>query len=300
MLHTSRRLFAAAVVVLTTVTAGGVAYVISQNLPPTYTARAQLLAGQALDTLAPEYEQLLAAPLVAQMYAQLATGRPLIDTVLQDLGLETDAEDLSERVRAETSGESALVTIEVSDRDPERASAIANQIAAELTSLGPDPDPDAVERIEAVERDLAAIGLEIERVESAAAELAAQPVSSPEDVQQLELLQQRAADLRLQRAALTLDLSAEATGPPIQVVSPSIPPDAPSGPRPLLNAALAGGVGFMLVTLLMFLPGWLSPPAREVFVTEPVVHAPAPAPATARASARAKQRARSTRAARAR
>ena len=82
-----------------------------------------------------------------------------------------------------------------------------------------------------------------------------------------------AADLRLQRAALALNLSAEAIGPQIQVVSPSIPPTASDAPRPLLNAALAGGVSFMLSTLLVFLPVWLNKPPTEVIGAEPPLSA---------------------------
>ncbi|MBA2634691.1 MAG: hypothetical protein H0U86_17130 [Chloroflexi bacterium] len=113
---------AISVIVLAAIMAAAVGYVVSARLPKTYEARVQLVAGQVLDAVDPDYTQLLAWPLMAQMYAQLATARPVLETVIEDLGLSTNADGLRRRVRAETSQESVLLTLEVEDGDPQQAS----------------------------------------------------------------------------------------------------------------------------------------------------------------------------------
>ncbi len=243
------------VIVLATIMAGALGYIVSASLPKTYEARVQLVAGQVLDAVDPDYTQLLAWPLMAQMYAQLATAHPVLEAVIQDLGLSTSADELGGRVRAETSQESVLLTLEVDDGDREQAAAIANGIAEALESLGPTESQVTLERRRAIDTDLAAISAEVDRLVEASIAVNELPSLSPEGVAQLEQLHTRIADLRLERAAIWLQLNEEIPSSPVQIISRATPPSEATGPLPLLNAALASIVGLVLSALTLFFLG---------------------------------------------
>jgi capsular exopolysaccharide synthesis family protein len=73
-------------------------------------------------------------------YAQLITGPDLTSSVVEQLDLPFDAEDLADRIEAEAVAETVLIDVRVTDESPERALAIARTVAAEL--------PPAVARLE--------------------------------------------------------------------------------------------------------------------------------------------------------
>ncbi len=80
------------------------------------------------------------------------------------------------------------------------------------------------------------------------------PKLSPEGSAQLEQLYTRVADLRLERAAIWLQLTEEIPNSPIQTISRATPPSEATGPLPLLNATLASIVGLIMSSLtLLFL-----------------------------------------------
>ena len=68
--------------------AAGAAFVVSGQLPKTYEAKATLIVGQALSAANPDYTQLLVSQRLSTTYATVATKRPILDSVIKQLGLD--------------------------------------------------------------------------------------------------------------------------------------------------------------------------------------------------------------------
>src|SRR6478672_645179 len=83
---------------------GAVAALVSMRLPKTYEAGTTLLIGRSSTGSDPGYDDLLAAQLLAQTYAELATTRPILAAVASRLRLEQTPEELARSIRAEAAG----------------------------------------------------------------------------------------------------------------------------------------------------------------------------------------------------
>lgn len=118
--------------------------------PRTYEARAALLvgAGPFADDQRFQDPRLLAG--IAELYALLATSRPVLQQTIQTLDLDLSTADLSARVRAETVIGSPFFAVSISDTDPKRAASIANQIGTILAgaSGGASAGPHALQIVE--------------------------------------------------------------------------------------------------------------------------------------------------------
>jgi capsular polysaccharide biosynthesis protein len=69
-------------------------------------------------------------------FTQLANSRTLAAKVVTALGLPYSADELRDKIRAETPLNTDLIAIRVEDPDPEQAQRIADAIAAELVKAG--------------------------------------------------------------------------------------------------------------------------------------------------------------------
>ena len=117
--------------------AGGAAFLVSNSLQKMYEGKVTLIVGQSLQSVSPDYNQLLASQRLSQTYADLVTTSPLLSRVIIQQGLDTTPDELRKLVRAEAPRDSTLLTISVTDPDPVRVAAIANSIANELIAASP-------------------------------------------------------------------------------------------------------------------------------------------------------------------
>ncbi len=77
-------------------------------------------------------------------YMEVISGRPVLDQVIENLGLDEDYESLSERVTLENPSDSRIMEITVTDESPVQAKLIADEIAevsAAYISEKMDQDP---------------------------------------------------------------------------------------------------------------------------------------------------------------
>jgi len=125
-----------------------IAFLFGSRLPATYESTATLLVGHPFransDTLA-------ANRLQAQTYADLAILRPSLQKVVDAVGVQKTPEDLAGQVIVRASRISSLLTVTVSDTNPDTAAAIANAVADELIALSRDrtiPRPTNVPVVE--------------------------------------------------------------------------------------------------------------------------------------------------------
>ena len=240
-----------AIVVTSTLVAGAVALVVSVNLPRTYEAEATILVASASGQNGVEYTDLLAASILAETYAELATTRPLLERAIARLGLTITPGELQQQVRVISARELPTFSIIVEADAADRAAAIANALAAEVLLIAPTQDPRIAEgrrsilaELEKLNAEIATIGLQLD-------ELAAIESPTQGETDTASRLRDRLDEVRIAQATLLGEAVAPA-GEPFQVIEPAVPPDRPASPLVTLNTTIASVIGFVFGIVAAF------------------------------------------------
>jgi polysaccharide biosynthesis transport protein len=106
-------------------------YLVASMMPPTYESQVELLVGPMNTDL----ETLRASGQLAGTYADVITSQPVLGATIAELGVTTPPAELLETVKATSNETTRLLTITVRDGDPQRAAAIANSLAGQLSRL---------------------------------------------------------------------------------------------------------------------------------------------------------------------
>ena len=216
--------------------AGVVANVVASRMQPTYLAQARLLVGP----INGDKDTLLASGQLARTYAELATSRPVLESVITSSGVPTTVRRLTEEVTTTSNDVNRIVTISVENAEPAIAATLANAIAERLRELSTaTPEQDAA-ALDALRRQ---------------PEIAALAARTRADVQ-------AAAERVLQQDAGR-----------IEIVEPAARPTDSSGPRVGLLTMLAALAGLILAAIAVYLRAAAIGPAadREGLVLPPGV-----------------------------
>jgi len=116
--------------------AGVAAFAAAGLVAPTFESQATLLVGQSSGAPPVVYEDLLAAQILANTYAELSTTTPVLAAARDEANLSIPIEDLRAQVRAEGSRNSPLIVITTTFTDPDEAARAANAIAEETAAIG--------------------------------------------------------------------------------------------------------------------------------------------------------------------
>lgn len=138
-------------IVLGTMLAGGVAYGVSSQLPPVYSASTSLLirTSSAGDE---DYATVLVNQYLAATYRELLTKRPIIEEASLNLGLAPSTiRELSSRVTVWVVPDTSLIRLAVEDNDPRLAMELANEIVSVFVQAQRESDPGHGEGIFVVE-----------------------------------------------------------------------------------------------------------------------------------------------------
>ena len=127
---------------------------------------------------------------------KLATTRPLLVAVIDQLHLSDTPDQLARRITAASAVNTTLLTITAADPSPANAAAIANALAAELIKASPDLQGQEADIHAFVTQDLKATQAQIETTQAQVNQLEAQPTRTAEEEAQLNLLQNRLTTLR--------------------------------------------------------------------------------------------------------
>ncbi len=159
-----------------------VSYQWTARRPPLYQARATLMVGTSLRTLNPDPWQMNLSTTLAGAYAELAKQGPVLEAVIERLGLPRTPEQLAVQVDTRIYSGAQLLEIRVTDTDPQVAALIANAMADELIRRSPasgasDPEQqvfirsqmaDLQDKIEAVSREIERLTAQMATLTSAA------------------------------------------------------------------------------------------------------------------------------------
>ena len=210
-----------------------------------YEAKATLIVGQALQVLNPDVNQLNVSQRLSTTYATIATKRPALQAVIEQLHLDQTPEQLVKHVFADAPTDSTLLTITADDPDPGRARDIANTLANLLIESSPAIQGVQSDLQASIQAQLKATLEQINDTQAQVERLGALASPSPGQVATLESLQGRLVTLRSTYAAL-LSASAQSASNLLTIVEPAIAPDTPISPRTVLNTLLAAVVGLLL------------------------------------------------------
>lgn len=144
------------------------AYLLSRRATPVYESSVSLLINQAPSTsFTPTYNDVLKGEHLAKTYAELMDKRPVLDPVIQQLGLATDANALADRVRVAAVRDTLLIVVSVEDEDPARAAMVANTIADVFVQQNRDLQAERYTALnEGLQRELAGEQAEIDRLQT--------------------------------------------------------------------------------------------------------------------------------------
>ncbi|MEM7117141.1 MAG: polysaccharide biosynthesis tyrosine autokinase [Chloroflexota bacterium] len=230
-------------------TAAGVTYWIGQNQPTFYEAKARLVVGPGIDSLNPDSSDLRTGGQLMQTYAELATTRPVMETIITDLGLTTLPDILARGIEVRATAETQFLDISVQDASAEQAAAIANAVARSLVRMSPsgNNDSEAVQLRERMRGQAASIEGNIAEIESRIVQLE-QQLQVTEDLQVRNLVLEQLSQERSRLAnanqtlGLLFDSLQKSTTNQVRIVESAILGDAIASQLPLqvLLGALAG------------------------------------------------------------
>lgn len=112
--------------ILLTILAGGVAFFISTTQSPVYEASATMLIDEPRS--ASDVSNVLANERLALTYSKLMVQQPVMEGVINELGLILSADQLEENIQVDVVPDTQLLEVSVEDNDPVRAALIANTI----------------------------------------------------------------------------------------------------------------------------------------------------------------------------
>ena len=249
--------------------AAGAAFAFSSMQQKVYQAKATLIVGQSLSAVNPDYNQLMVSQRLSTTYAAVATKRPILDSVIKELGLTQTSDELAFRVWADAPTDSTLLNLTAQDSDPARAAAIANAMAEQLIAASPAIQGRQTDLQKSIDADLKATQDQINAIQAQMESLAGLASPKPADLATLETLQSRLITLRSTYAAL-LSNSVGNSSNLLEVVEPAVAPTSPVSPKPLLYTLLAAVAGLLLAAGVVAVVEYLDDTVKDADTVQEV------------------------------
>ncbi len=263
-------------IILATTLAAGSSLIASMLAVPIYRTTTTLMISQVIDNPNPNSGDIFASQQLAQTYVQLATKEPILQATVTALGLGQSMGwgDLRGQVSAFPIQGTQLMGISVIDTIPERAKAIADEIARQLILQSPTtPSPEEQARLAFIQSQLPELETKIRNGNARVQELdaliaGATSARQIQDAQaQQSVLQSQINEWQSTYSQLLASLQSGRLNY-ITVIEPAVVPDArfPVSPRTTLNVTLAIAIGLSLsigaVLLLEYLDDTVRSPAE--------------------------------------
>ena len=255
------------------VVAAGSSYIGTREMPRIYQATTTVMVGQTLQETNPTSNDLYISQQLAQTYAQMVVRQPILHGAAQALGLKyiPSAGNISTRLVAGTQ----LLEIGVRDTIPERAKALADEIANQLILKSPTGREES-ERQTFVQQRLAGLEANIQQTEESIAEEQAklEAANSARAIQQhqanIAALEQRLSTYESTYASLLMSVQGGTNY--ISIIEPATLPYRPISPNVpqtvLLAAAIGLGLAVCGAVLIEFIDDTLKSPDEATRITQ--------------------------------
>lgn len=265
----SRRWMIILAVVVTTV----VAVVVSTMQTPMYESEARVLIterdpGQSIAGV--EGGEFSSQPeRNLQIQVELMRGHPMLQATIDALELDMTPEELEEKIDVSAVGQTSIVSIKVTDEDPERAALIANTLAESYVTWSRDYYRGSIRSaISQVEKRLEEASKKVE-------EISERIEDEGEDAKLLsELDIAKANYTALAEQLENLKVSEQLETGSGHIVGQALPADEPSSPKPLRNGALGAVVGLVFGLGMAFLSEYLDTTLRSTEDVQAVYEVP--------------------------
>ena len=254
--------------ILGSLLAAGVGYVVSRSLPPVYQATATLMVVQVQpdNPLVADYSE--DTERLVRAYTDLMKAKPVLETAARSIGLSMGFDDLTQVVNVRRAREAPLLQITVDLSDPvlarDLADAVATTFIAQTSTAQQGRFLAARDKLSA---QLAELGGELEQRVSLLNSYRTQvgAASQPDPQQQAEIvrLDREVAELQqtyaiVQRSYEDLRLSEARSLSGLLLVERAELPTSPARPRVLLNTLLAALAGLLLALASIVLKHYLN------------------------------------------
>lgn len=235
----------AILIVAVTLASALASYGISQVITPVYQASGTLLVLAAPQQQGQASGVNLSAGQVTSTYAALITARPLIQRVINEVGIAATPQELVKRISATPDRDAEIIQVEGHDTDAKRAAEIVNTLMTDFVADVSDKNQRRIDKAGS------AIKQQINQIEQDLSDYQQKLVSAQRSKQDTTALSDH---IQAQNAVLTQLTTIYSSFSATQVqnldnvsqVSSAIVPDSPASPRTAVNTVLGGLLGLIL------------------------------------------------------
>ena len=239
---------------------GGLALLYTTQQEPRYLAEAALEVRTSANT-DNTYNVLLGSERQAKTYQRLVEEPVILQAAGNQLTPPIDPVTLEEKIRTRVENGTALLIVEVSDTDPDRAATIANAVSAEVVRLVAERNEASTasrygelqEQIDELTRQIndkrAQVANLEESADAASSGVQAQITNLTEDINRLEAT---IAAIQQQQGQVLAS-----GGDEVRLFSSAVAPGEPYAPRMILNVLLGVILGLLLAGGLVLLLEYL-------------------------------------------
>ena len=242
-------------ILLVTLLAGVGVFIVSKQMTPIFRASTTVLVNEAPATKSTDYASVLTSERLTQTYAQLLTKNPVLERVIQSLGLNVSPSALKRSIQVQPVRDTQLVVVQVEDTDPVRAASIANALVVEFAAQNQELQASRYQASkQSLEAQLAQVDQQIQATGASLAALG----EGVENQSERDRLENNAAQYRQIYAYLLQSFEqvrlaeAQSTSNLVQA-EPAVPPTAPVRPRTIFNTMIAMILGLLSAVGLVFL-----------------------------------------------
>ncbi len=261
-------------IVAATLVAAGSSYLATRQQPPIYQSQTTLIAGRTIDDPNPTTGQLVLGQQLAETYADIVNREQVRRATMEALGLER-----LPQFTATTIPNTQLIELRVFDTSPQRAQAVANELATQLILLSPTSSTEDQERLIFINEQLDDLEVqinetsdEIVRLQNELGELtSASDIESTQN--QIVALQNKLATLQTNYATLLSNTQQGALNT-LTIIEPANLPNAPVGPNIVTSVLLASTIGLILSSLAAYLLEYFDDTLRSPDEINRVLNAP--------------------------
>jgi capsular exopolysaccharide synthesis family protein len=243
-------------IILCTLAAAAIAYVVSANTQPTYEARATLMVNQAsTPSSATGYSDILTSERLARTYASLLTSRPVLEATAERVGLTLDALEHSVDLAVTTVRDTQLLEITAAGTDPNLIAQSVNVLADVFI------DRNREMQLGRVTQSRESLEVEIESTLGDISRTQGELNKVSDDLQktrlETSLAQYRNTYSNLVASFQQVKLAETQSINNLVVAEAAVPPEDPTGPRTLTNTLLAAVIGMLIAFGVIFLIEYL-------------------------------------------
>jgi succinoglycan biosynthesis transport protein ExoP len=225
------------------------AYAISKHMTPIYQASATLMVNVAPSTQTTSYNSVLTSNLMTQTYAQMMTKEPVLQGVIEKLGLKgINVTQLGKQITVKPSLNTQLIVIEAQDTNPQRAADIANTLGEVFADINHSIESARYSTSKAnLKGQLDQLNQQISDTRDSISKLGSSTADQSEhDRLSAELTQYQQTYTNLLQSYEQVLLAEAQSTSSIVSIEAATPDYVPVKPRTLLNTGIAGLLALML------------------------------------------------------